>query len=154
KQEALKGKEKKLASLLKEIFEAMQPIEPRIGKPVDDIKKTPFGYELIPDADTFEYGGDYSNTEIQRGSGFGTADEKSFPKVHVDRAGLVQKGAGILRSDWEVIDLYRREIGRVEKKLKLDGAPELEGGPYGPANHLEKGANKDRGFNRGVRKQM
>jgi hypothetical protein len=154
RQDALKGKEKKLAGLLKEIFEGMNPIVPRLGKPVDDIKKSPLGYELWTEAGSYEYGGDYSYTEIQRGPGFGSSDEKSFPKVHVDEPGNVQRDPGLLRSDWPVIDEYEAEIGRVRDKLREDGAPEFRGSPDGPANQLRAGAKKDRSFNRGVRKQM
>ena len=109
---------------------------------------------MTSDSGSYEYGGDYSNTEIQRGAGFGSADEDLFPRVHVDEDGLVQRGPGLLRSDWPVIDKYEATIRRVERKLKLDGAPELRGSPYGPSNQLKAGGKKDRSFNRGVRKQM
>jgi hypothetical protein len=158
KQQAeLKGEEKNLADLLIEIFEGMQTIDPYLGGSVDkiDSKKTPFGYDLWNDQGTYEYGGSYQYTEIQRGSGFGSADEKTFPKVHVDKGGLVQKPAGILRSDWEVIDAYRIEMAAVVAKLDDDGAPIFKGGAWtGPANSLEAGEKRDRSFNRGIRKQM
>ena len=154
RQETLKGKEKALAELLAEIFEGMNPILPRLGKPVDDIKKSPLGYELWTEVGSYEYGGDYSNIEIQRGPGFGSSDEKSFPKVHVDEPGNVQKEPGLLRSDWPVIYVYETEIGRIKDKLKDDGAPQFRGSPDGPANQLRAGAKKERSFNRGVRKQM
>jgi hypothetical protein len=153
-QNKLKGKEKQLADLLKEIFEGMNPIRPRLGKPIDDIKKSPYGYELKPDSDEYEYGGSYSNTEIERGSGFGSADEKYFPMVHVDEDALVQEGPGLLRSDWPVIYAYEAEIAGVEKRLADDGAPTLQGGPLGPSSQLRAGARKKRSFTRGIRKQM
>jgi hypothetical protein len=156
RQATLSGNEKKLAALLQEIFEAMNPIAPRIGKPVDEIKKTPVGYELMTESGKYEYGESYSYKEIQRGAGFGSADEKIFPKVHVDRGALVQRGSGVLRSDLEVIDTYRAEIAKLMRvrREKEDEAPDLEGSPDAPAAQLEAGGNKDRSFNRGVRKQM
>ena len=153
-QENLKGKEQKLADLLKEIFEGMNPINPRLGKPVDEIKKSPYGYEVWTDSDDYEYGGRYSNKEIQRGAGFGSADETMFPMVHVDAEALVQKGPGLLRSDWPVIEAYENEIAALENRLKDDEAPELAGGPYGPSEQLRAGARKRRAFTRGIRKQM
>lgn len=154
KQANLKGKEKQLADLLKEIFEGMNPIRPRLGKPIDEIKKTPYGYELKPDSGDYEYGGSYSNTEIERGKGFGSADEKAFPMVHVDEAALVQEGPGLLQSDWPVIHDYEAEIAGVQKRLADDEAPQLKGGPLGPSSQLRSGGRKKRSFTRGIRKQM
>jgi hypothetical protein len=74
--------------------------------------------------------------------------------VHVDPAELVQKGAGILRADMEVIKVYRATIATYREKLKRDEAPDLAGSPDSLANSLENGANKQRPFNMGVRKQM
>ncbi|MFI6289570.1 hypothetical protein ACIBCM_33350 [Streptomyces sp. NPDC051018] len=84
----------------------------------------------------------------------GSADERSFPMVHVDRGELVLKGAGILRADMEVIDVYRATIADYRNKLKRDEAPDLAGTPDVPAKSLEKGANRQRPFNMGIRKQM
>lgn len=155
-QEALKEDEQKLVDLLREIFQANKPIEPYFGTPVDaiDPKQTPLGYDIWTDKGAYEYGGDYDYLQIQRAGGYGSAKESEFPKVHVDDGGLIQKNANILRSDREVIRAYLSEIAAVEAKLEDDEAPKLEGGPKGPANMLDKGANRDRSFNRGIRKQM
>ncbi|WP_274031554.1 phage tail protein [Streptomyces sp. MMBL 11-1] len=153
-QAELSGDQKKLADLLKQIFEQKNSIEPWLGKPVADVPKGLLGYDVRPDSGTFLYGGSYSFLQIQRAGGFGSADKLSFPKTHVDPDENVQKGAGILRADMEVIKAYRAEIATHQDKLKHDGAPDLEGNPDGLANQLENGANKKRPFNMGIRKQM
>ncbi|MFI1335110.1 hypothetical protein ACH4U7_34380 [Streptomyces sp. NPDC020845] len=153
-QAELSGEQKQLADLLKEIFEQKNSIEPWLGKPVDDVPKGLLGYDVRTDSGTFLYDKSYSYLQIQRASGFGSADERSFPMVHVDQDALVQKGAGILRADMEVIEAYRAAIATHRDKLKLDEAPDLEGNPDGLANQLETGANKQRPFNMGIRKQM
>lgn len=154
KQQALSGEQKQLADALKEIFQQKNPIEPWLGKRVDGVPKELLGYDVRPDSGTFLYGDTYSYLQIQRASGFGSADPASFPMVHVDPTELVQKGAGILRADMEVIRVYRLEIATHRAKLNGDEAPDLEGSPDGLANQLEKGANKQRPFNMGIRKQM
>ncbi|MFF2642148.1 hypothetical protein ACFVUB_20170, partial [Streptomyces niveus] len=153
-QAELSAEQKKLADLLKEIFEQKNSIEPWLGKPVANVPKGLLGYDVRPDNGTFLYGGSYSFLQIQRAAGFGSADKHSFPIVHVNPHELVQKGAGILRADMEVIKAYRAAIATHEANLKLDQAPDLEGNPDGLANQLEKGANKQRPFNMGIRKQM
>jgi putative sterol carrier protein len=154
KQQELSGKQRQLADALKEVFEEKNPIEPWLGKRVDGVPKDLFGYGVRTDSGKFLYGEDYSFLQIQRASGFGSADERSFPMVHVDPAELVQKGAGILRADMEVIKVYRATIATYREKLKRDEAPDLAGSPDSLANSLENGANKQRPFNMGVRKQM
>ncbi|MFF7655290.1 HPC2 multi-domain protein [Streptomyces sp. NPDC007983] len=153
-QAELSAEQKQLADLLKEIFEQKNSIEPWLGKPVADVPKGLLGYDVRPDSGTFLFGESYSFLQIQRAGGFGSADGRSFPMVHVDPHELVQKGAGILRADMEVIKAYRAAIATHQDKLKLDEAPDLEGNPDGLANQLEKGANKQRPFNMGIRKQM
>ncbi|MGW4161406.1 HPC2 multi-domain protein [Streptomyces sp. NPDC004788] len=153
-QAELSGEQKQLAGLLKDIFEQKNSIEPWLGKPVADVPKGLLGYDVRPDSGTFLFGQSYSFLQIQRAGGFGSADERSFPMVHVDPNELVQKGAGILRADMEVIKAYRAAIATHRNKLKLDEAPDLEGNPDGLANQLENGANKQRPFNMGIRKQM
>ncbi|WP_369185237.1 hypothetical protein [Streptomyces sp. Y1] len=153
-QAELSGEQKQLADLLKAIFEQKNSVEPWLGKPVADVPKGLLGYDVRPDSGTFLYGQSYSFLQIQRAGGFGSADERSFPMVHVDQGELVQKGSGILRADMEVIKAYRAAIATHQNKLTLDEAPALEGGPDGLANQLENGANKKRPFNMGIRKQM
>ncbi|MEV1063921.1 HPC2 multi-domain protein [Streptomyces sp. NPDC050263] len=153
-QAELSGEQKQLADLLKEIFEQKNSIEPWLGKPVADVPKGLLGYDVRPDSGTFLFGESYSFLQIQRAGGFGSADERSFPMVHVDPAELVRSGAGILRADMEVIKAYRAAIATHRDKLKHDEAPDLEGNPDGLANQLENGANKQRPFNMGIRKQM
>ncbi|MGW1717619.1 phage tail protein [Streptomyces sp. NPDC002156] len=153
-QAELSAEQKQLADLLKEIFDQKNSIEPWLGKPVADVPKGLLGYDVRPDSGTFLFGESYSFLQIQRASGFGSAEESSFPMVHVDPHELVQKGAGILRADMEVIKAYRAAIAAHRDKLKLDEAPDLEGNPDGLASQLEKGANKQRPFNMGIRKQM
>ncbi|WP_258312033.1 hypothetical protein ACQ9ZG_17360 [Streptomyces araujoniae] len=156
-QAELSGDQRKLADLLKGIFEQKNSIEPWLGKPVANVPKGLLGYDVRPDSGTFLYGGTYSFLQIQRAGGFGSADKNSFPMVHVNTDENVQKGAGILRADMEVIKAYRAEIAAHQDKLKddeADEAPDLEGNPDGLANQLEKGANKKRPFNMGIRKQM
>ncbi|MFC8078012.1 hypothetical protein ACFUN8_21015 [Streptomyces sp. NPDC057307] len=153
-QAELSAEQNQLADLLKEIFEQKNSIEPWLGKPVADVPKGLLGYDVRPDSGTFLYGGSYSFLQIQRAGGFGSADKRTFPKVHVNLNELVQKGAGILRADMEVIKAYRAAIATHRNKLNLDEAPDLEGNPEGLANQLEKGANKKRPFNMGIRKQM
>ena len=153
-QAELSAEQKMLADLLKEIFEQKNSIEPWLGKPVADVPKGLLGYDVRSDSGTFLFGVTYSFLQIQRAGGFGSADERSFPMVHVDPQELVQKGAGILRADMEVIKAYRAAIATHQEKLKLDEAPDLDGNPDGLANQLEKGANKQRPFNMGIRKQM
>ncbi|MEI9852765.1 MAG: hypothetical protein WDN24_20045 [Sphingomonas sp.] len=97
RQKELTTAEKAIVKLLAEIFEAMRPIKPKIGKPVDDIDpaKTPLGYDLRQDQGTYDYDEDYDHRQIQRAGGYGSASEDAFPKVHVTRAGNVAVGAGI-----------------------------------------------------------
>lgn len=156
KQKSLTGAEKKIVALLARIFKAWRPIKPHIGKPVDDmdLARMPLGYDIRNDSGTFEYGGEYDNRQIQRAGGYGAADEAAFPKVHVDRGGLIKEGAGLYRADYKVIDLYERKVKPLLAKTDADGTPLLKGGPSGPPNSLKAGANRDRYFNMGIRKQM
>lgn len=156
KQKSLSAEERQIVAILKQIFTEFQPIRPHIGKPVDDIDvdRTPLGYDIRRDAGTFEYGGDYDYRQIQRAGGYGSADEDAFPRVHVDRGGIIRAGAGVYRADLEVIDVYEREVRPLLSKTDADGTPLLKGGPTGPPNSLKAGANRDQSFNRGIRKQM
>ncbi|MFN7398280.1 MAG: hypothetical protein ACK5SX_04255 [Sandaracinobacter sp.] len=155
-QKKLTDEERLIADLLREIFEAMQPIKRYLGRNVSEIEphRTPLGYDLRKDQGTFAYGGTYNYTLIQRAAGFGSADESAFPRVHVDRDGTIVKDAGISPADWDIIDAYRAAIAPYKDKLDDDGAPVFKGGPDGPPNSLEAGANRDLSFNRGIRKQM
>jgi hypothetical protein len=157
RQKTLTTAEKAIVKALAQIFEEMRPIKPKIGKPVDDIDetKTPLGYDLRLDEGTYDYGEAYSYRQIQRAGGYGGASEDMFPKVHVTRAGNVAVGAGIYRSDMVVIDAYRAAIAPLRPGWKKrDGAPKPTDSPDALPNSLENGANKERQWNIGVRKQM
>ncbi|MBT2245735.1 hypothetical protein JQK15_19660 [Sphingobium sp. BHU LFT2] len=164
KNKALTEDEKALVSVLAEIFQSQsRSIQRYIGKGVDTIddKATPLGYDVWQDNGVYEYGGTYDNREIQRAGGYGSADTKKFPKVHVDQGGLVQEGADILRSDWEVIREYEQAIRPLKVKAGgsfqgVDGAPTIwtTSGADSLPNNLKNSQNKKRQFNRGVRKQM
>lgn len=153
KNKKLTDDERELAKLLEIIFTEMKPIEPRIGNPVADIKRAPYGYDLKPDRGTYEYDESYDFTNIERDDGFGSANQSLFPKVHV-KDDLVGRGAGLLPSDWPVIEAYRSAINSIRPTLEADEAPRFKQSPDAPANQLEEGKNKLRHFNWGVRKQM
>jgi hypothetical protein len=144
-QKSLTDEEKAIVALLKEIFKAMNPLKQVIGQPIDSLKEVPYGYALRPIK---------GFNELQRAAGFGTADEKMFPRVHVDANDLVQEGPGISRYDRDLIKRYRAAVDAVRQSLKDDEAPALEGSPEASANKLESSKNMEASFVVGTREEM
>ncbi len=153
KKKNLSDEETELAALLKIIFNEMRPIQKYINDAIGKVTEAPYGYDLFPDRGDYEYGGNYDYLEIQRDEGFGSAEQKAFPRVHI-RNGVVTEGPGLLQSDFPVIERYKIAIDLIRDRLNDDQAPKFTQSPDAPRASLESGKNRARHFNRGIRKQM
>src|SRR5215207_2646760 len=131
----------------------MRPISKYIGGPVSDVRKPPHGYILLKGKYKFEYGGTFDFIDLHRDKGFGSADPKLFPQVHVKDEVVVQ-GPGLRPFDYEVIARYRTAINSIRARLDSAQAPDFTQSPDALISKMEAGANMPAEFTVGYRKQM
>ena len=153
KKKKLSDEEKELAQLLAQIFVAMKPIDKFVGKPINTVKSTPYGYHIFTDFGSYDFGGTYSNKEIERDDGFGAAKASMFPRANA-KDGIIQAEAGLRRADYEVIDKYHDAVAWYKVQPAGDEQPQFKQSPDAPENSLKAGKNRLPAYNRGIRKQM
>jgi hypothetical protein len=121
------SEEAELVEHLRVIFEAMNPIQSVIGENIDALDKAPFGYQFTTIEDL---------KEIRRASGFGKADEKRFPVVHVTAEGLIGLGKKPTRYDQLLIQKFWRAVEQAGARLQYDRAPTFGGSPQNLVSRL------------------
>ncbi|HEY0382761.1 MAG TPA: hypothetical protein VGC72_11215 [Candidatus Elarobacter sp.] len=142
----VKTAEHELADVLALILEAVDKdgltIFEVLGKAIDPLPAD-------PKPDGYVYAKEHDLKEIRRGSGKAKKGPEQYPRVHVDKDGIIAQGSGIHRYDHALIQRFRDAIAGVD--FDADGAP---AGAESLINKLDSGADKPEQFNKGIRAQM
>ncbi len=126
---AVESSEDELANDLAKVFELVGgkglKISEVIGLPVDPLAEEPKGYRFYEPALRKRY------RELRRQQGFG--EKKGFPRVWIDKVGVISKVEGPHRYDLDLVERY--EIAVAEAEAKNGGG--LDGSPRSPIANLE-----------------